>query len=49
MNVKIIQTGSKGNSTIINSNVMIDCGTAYKKIHQHVFDLKLVLLTHIHS
>lgn len=46
---KILSTGSTGNGTIINGNVLIDCGIAYKAISGFVGGLRLVLLTHIHS
>lgn len=49
MTYKIISTGSKGNAVIINGNILIDCGVAFKKIKPYIKDLRLVLLTHIHS
>lgn len=48
MNHKIISTGSKGNCVIIN-DVMVDCGVPFKKIKEHLYDIKYLLLTHIHS
>lgn len=45
----IISTGSKGNAVIINRTVLVDCGVPYKSVAPFVRDLKLVLLTHIHS
>lgn len=49
MKYNIISTGSKGNATIINDIILIDCGVAYGKIEPHISGLKLVLLTHIHG
>mgnify|MGYP001057079113 FL=1 len=49
MNYKIIQTGSQGNATIIEDTILIDCGVPFKKIEPYFRNLKLVLLTHIHS
>lgn len=49
MEYEILATGSSGNCTIINHSIAIDMGIAYKKIEPYVKDLKLVLLTHIHS
>ncbi len=49
MNVEIIETGSKGNATLVNSTILIDCGVAYKKLVPCVENLGLVLLTHVHS
>lgn len=45
---EIISSGSKGNCVIIN-DVMIDCGVAFKKIKDKLYDIKFLLLTHIHS
>lgn len=49
MNYKVISTGSKGNCTIINNQIAIDIGVSYKKISKYANELKLVLLTHVHS
>ena len=49
MEYVIISTGSKGNAVILNGEILIDCGVPYKSIKPYVKDLKLVLLTHIHS
>lgn len=45
----IISTGSQGNAVIINHAILVDCGVPYKAIAPFIRDLKLVLLTHIHS
>lgn len=49
MDYEILATGSGGNCTIINHSIAIDMGIPYKKIEPYVKDLKLLLLTHIHS
>lgn len=49
MKYEIIATGSKGNAVIINDEILIDCGVAYKKLELYVKKLKLVLLTHAHG
>ena len=46
---EIISTGSCGNATVLNGNVLVDCGVPYKNLEKYVRDLNLVLLTHIHS
>lgn len=46
---KIISTGSKGNAVIIKDIILIDCGVPFKAIKPYSKQLKLVLLTHIHS
>lgn len=45
---EIISSGSKGNCVIIN-DVMVDCGVPFKKIDEYLYDIKYLLLTHIHS
>lgn len=45
----IISSGSQGNAVILNDFVLVDCGVPYKQIAPYVSQLKLVLLTHIHS
>lgn len=49
MNYKILASGSSGNATVIDSQILIDCGVSFNKLALHYKDLKLVLLTHIHS
>lgn len=49
MNYKVIESGSSGNATIIENIILIDCGVSFKKLSEYYRNLKLVLLTHIHS
>lgn len=49
MNYKIINSGSDGNCTIVNNVIALDCGVSYRKLKNYVNDLKIVLLTHIHT
>lgn len=48
MYYEIISTGSKGNSVIIN-DIMVDCGVTFKRLKEYLYDIKYLLLTHIHS
>lgn len=48
MEYKIIGSGSKGNAVIIG-NVLVDCGVAFKYLKEHLYDVEVLLLTHIHS
>lgn len=48
MYYEIISSGSKGNCVIIN-DVMVDCGVPFNKIKDYLYDVKYLLLTHIHS
>lgn len=45
----IISTGSQGNAVVVNKHILIDCGVPFKSVEEFLPDLKLVLLTHIHS
>lgn len=49
MNYKIIATGSAGNAVVINDYMLIDCGVSFKALAAVKKQLKIVLLTHIHS
>lgn len=49
MQYNIIATGSKGNAVILNDYILIDCGVSFKQLKDIYRDLKIVLLTHIHS
>ena len=46
---EVLSTGSKGNAVIVGKAVLIDCGVPYRIIEPHIRELKLVLLTHVHS
>ncbi len=47
--VKIVSSSSKGNAVIILDKILVDCGVAYKALRPYSDNLRLVLLTHIHS
>lgn len=49
MRYDIIATGSKGNAVVINGEILIDCGVAWKKLEPYIKGLRLVLLTHVHG
>lgn len=49
MNYKIISSNSKGNAVVIRDNILVDCGVTFKKLEEYYKNIKLVLLTHIHS
>lgn len=49
MNYKIISSCSTGNAVILKNIILIDCGVTFKKLEKYYKDLKIVLLTHIHS
>lgn len=45
---EILKTGSKGNCVVIE-DIMIDCGIPFSKMKDVLYDVKYLLLTHIHS
>lgn len=49
MTYNIISTGSKGNAVVLDGGILVDCGVPFKKLKHVMYDIKLVLLTHIHS
>ena len=49
MTYNIIASGSSGNATIINDNILIDCGVPFKKLEGQHQKIQLILLTHIHG
>lgn len=49
MRYEVIQSGSDGNATVVNGNILVDCGVPYYKLLPYARDLRLVLLTHQHS
>ena len=48
MNYKILSSGSKGNCIIIN-DIMVDCGLSFNKIKKDLYDIKYLIVTHIHG
>lgn len=44
----VIASGSSGNSVLIG-DVLVDCGVPYNRLKEHLYSVKHLLLTHIHS
>lgn len=49
LNYKILSSSSSGNCLIFNNYMAIDMGIPYGQIKPYLKELKVVLLTHIHS
>lgn len=49
MSYNIISTGSKGNAVVIKNFVLVDCGVSFKALFPVYKQIKIILLTHIHS
>lgn len=48
LDYEVIASGSKGNAVRIN-DVLVDCGIPYNKLKEHLYDVRYLLITHIHS
>lgn len=48
MEYEILGSGSKGNCVVIE-NVMVDCGIAFKKMKDVLYDVDYLLITHQHG
>lgn len=46
---KLISTGSKGNAIIYEKEVLLDIGVSYKLLVDEIKDVKVVLMSHLHS
>ncbi len=49
MSYNIISTGSKGNAVVLRDFVLVDCGVSFKALLPIYKQIKIVLLTHIHT
>lgn len=49
MNYDILGSSSKGNSIVLNYNIMLDCGLSYSKIKYYLKDIKVIFISHRHS
>lgn len=49
MEYDVIATGSSGNAVVIGGSILVDVGVPFKTLSRVYKNLKLVLLTHIHS
>lgn len=49
MNYEIINSGSDGNAILLENNILLDCGVAYKKIQPYLKNIKIIFLSHTHS
>lgn len=48
MTYEILSTGSKGNATIVNDYLLLDCGISYKKLKKYLKKVKVVFISHEH-
>ena len=49
MRYEVVQSGSDGNLTIVDGQIAIEMGVAWKTVEPYAKDLTLVLLTHGHA
>lgn len=45
---EIIQSGSKGNCVVVG-DMMFDCGVPFSKIRKKLYEVKYLVITHVHS
>ena len=48
LDFNIISSGSSGNCIILDNNIMLDCGVAYKKIEKYLKDIRIIFISHRH-
>lgn len=49
ISIEIIASGSTGNATLINNDILLDCGVPFKKIKPYYKNIKLVFISHVHG
>lgn len=49
VNYEIISSSSKGNCIVLNNNILLDCGIAYKHIIKYINNIKIIFISHRHS
>ena len=49
MEYTIISSGSKGNSVVVNKEIMFDAGVPFNKMKEYLYDVKYLILTHTHG
>lgn len=48
MNYNVLATGSTGNATIIENEILLDCGVSFAKLKDYYKKIKLVFISHCH-
>jgi L-ascorbate metabolism protein UlaG (beta-lactamase superfamily) len=46
---KVIKSGSRGNAVIYHNSIMVDCGVTFASVSPFLYDLQIILLTHVHK
>jgi len=46
---KVIKSGSTGNAVIYHTNIMVDCGVTFASVLPFLYDIQIILLTHVHK
>jgi phosphoribosyl 1,2-cyclic phosphodiesterase len=49
MSYRVIASGSDGNAVLYHGSILVDCGVSFSLIKPHLYDLRIVLLTHEHQ
>ena len=45
----VVSSGSKHGNCVIIDDVMVDIGVSFKKMHEYLYDINYLLITHIHQ
>nr|WP_320022061.1 MBL fold metallo-hydrolase [uncultured Draconibacterium sp.] len=46
---QVISSSSKGNAVLYHDSILLDCGVPFVLLKPYLYDIQLVLLTHIHG
>lgn len=49
MKYNILATGSKGNATIVNDFILLDCGISYRDLKPYLYKIKAIFISHKHT
>ena len=49
MKYEILKTGSKGNSIILNDNILLDAGIPFKNLKKYLTGINIIFISHIHT
>lgn len=49
MKIDIIATGSRGNAVLYDKSILVDIGVPFKKVLPYLDNVKVILISHIHS
>ena len=45
----VIGSSSKGNAIVVEDKLLLDCGVSYKRLKEHLKNIKLIFISHVHK